>query len=132
VQIDLDALAAKRDELLDSIFAKNGTRGEGERARQLEDFDRKRSLVQAKLEYLAREIESGVSFHSLRHTMTSLLKNAGVNSAVVMDVVGHQSTAISTHYTTIDSDAKRRAIERMPDILNATDGGDGKCTRIDA
>jgi hypothetical protein len=33
-----------------------------------------------------------------------------------MDVVGHQSTAISTHYTTIDSDAKRRAIERMPDI----------------
>jgi hypothetical protein len=35
-----------------------------------------------------------------------------------MDVVGHRSTAISTHYTTIDSDAKRRAIERMPDILN--------------
>jgi hypothetical protein len=41
----------------------------------------------------------------------------GVNSAIVMDVVGHQSTAVSTHYTTIDSEAKRRAIERMPDIL---------------
>jgi integrase len=79
-----------------------------------------------------RRTVHALSFHSLRHTMTSLLKNAGVNSAVVMDVVGHQSTAISTHYTTIDSDAKRRAIERMPDILNATDGGDGKCTRIDA
>jgi hypothetical protein len=43
-----------------------------------------------------------------------------------MDVVGHQSTAISTHYTTIDSDAKRRAIERMPDILNLTHEGNGK------
>jgi integrase len=57
-----------------------------------------------------------LSFHSLRHTTTSILKNAGVNSAIVMDVVSHQSTAISAHYTTIDSDAKRRAIERMPDI----------------
>jgi integrase len=54
----------------------------------------------------------------LRHTTTSILKNAGVNSAIVMDVIGHQSTAISTHYTTIDSDTKRRAIDRMPDVLN--------------
>jgi len=67
-----------------------------------------------------------LSFHSLRHTMTSVLKNCGVNAAVVMDVVGHQSTAISTHYTTIDSDAKRRAIERMPDILNPSHEGSGK------
>jgi hypothetical protein len=54
------------------------------------------------------------------------LKNAGLNSAIVMDVVGHQLTAISTHYTTIDSDAKRRAIERMPNILNLTHEGNGK------
>ena len=37
-----------------------------------------------------------------------------------MDVVGHQSTVISTHHTTINADAKRCAIERMPDILNLT------------
>jgi len=67
-----------------------------------------------------------LSFHSLRHTTTSILKNAGVNSAVVMDVIGHQSTAISTHYTTIDSDTKRRAMERMPDILNLPHEGSGK------
>ena len=67
-----------------------------------------------------------LSFHSLRHTTTSILKNAGLNSAIVMNVVGHQLTAISTHYTTIDSDAKRRAIERMPDILNLTHEGNGK------
>jgi integrase len=79
----------------------------------------------AKEEGSKRRIVHALSFHSLRHTMTSILKNAGVNSAIVMDVVGHQSTAISTHYTTIDSEAKRRAIERMPDILNRTVRGSG-------
>ena len=76
--------------------------------------------LHAKEEGYKRRTVHALSFHSLRHTMTSILKNAGVNSAIVMDVVGHQSTAISTHYTTIDSDANRRAIERMPDILNLT------------
>jgi integrase len=73
-----------------------------------------------------RRTVHALSFHSLRHTTTSILKNAGVKYAIGMDVVGHQSTPISTHYTTIDSDAKRRAIERMPDILNLTHEGNGK------
>jgi hypothetical protein len=67
-----------------------------------------------------RRTVHALSFHSLRHTTTSILKNAGVNSGIVMDVVGHQSTAISTHYTTIDSDAKRRAIERMREAISDT------------
>ena len=57
-----------------------------------------------------------LSFHSLRHTATSFMKSAGVNNAVVMDLVGHQSTAISAHYTTIDQEAKRKAINLMPDV----------------
>jgi len=73
-----------------------------------------------------RRTVHALSFHSLRHTTTSILKNAGVNSAIVMDVVGHQSTTISAHHTTINSDAKRRAIERMPDIPNLTQEGNGK------
>jgi integrase len=43
----------------------------------------------AKVEGSKRRIVHALSFHSLRHTMTSMLKNAGVNSAIVMDVVGH-------------------------------------------
>jgi integrase len=50
-----------------------------------------------------RRTVHALSFHSLRHTTTSILKNAGLNSAIVMDVGGHQLTAIWTHYTTIDS-----------------------------
>jgi hypothetical protein len=35
---------------------------------------------------------------------------------VVMDIVGHDSGAVSAHYTHIDEDAKRAAIARMPAI----------------
>ena len=80
----------------------------------------------AKREGSKRRTVHALSFHSLRHTTTSILKNAVVNGAVVMDVISHQSTAISAHYTTIDSDAKRRAIDRMPDILNPSHEGSGK------
>ncbi len=53
-----------------------------------------------------RRERGGLSFHCLRHTATSLLKNAGVSEAVAMDIIGHDSAAISTHYTHIEDDAK--------------------------
>jgi integrase len=59
---------------------------------------------------------SQISFHSLRHTATSLMKNAGINASVVMDIIGHESEAISAHYTHIDEDTKRRAIAKLPRI----------------
>jgi integrase len=59
---------------------------------------------------------SEVTFHSLRHTATSLLKNAGVSEAVARDIIGHESAAISRHYTHIDEGSKRKALARLPDI----------------
>jgi integrase len=62
--------------------------------------------------------ELGVlSFHCLRHTATSLLKNAGVSDAVARDIIGHDSPAVSAHYTHIDSVTKRKALEAMPDVF---------------
>jgi integrase len=61
-----------------------------------------------------------LSFHSLRHTATSLMKSAGVSNAVAMDVIGHESLIISAHYTTIDCEAKRRAINLMPDVFGGS------------
>ena len=58
-----------------------------------------------------------ISFHSFRHTATSLMKNAGVSEAVVMDIIGHDSTAVSAMYTHIDSAAKRSALDAMPDLF---------------
>jgi integrase len=63
-----------------------------------------------------RRTVSEISFHSLRHTATSLLKNAGVPEAVAMDIIGHDSEAISRHYTHVETDAKRAALRKLPDI----------------
>jgi len=62
-----------------------------------------------------REV-SDISFHSLRHTATSLLKNAGVPEAVAMDIVGHDTAAMSKVYTHIAEDTKRAAIAKLPDL----------------
>ena len=61
-------------------------------------------------------VRSEVTFHSLRHTATSLLKNAGVSEAVARDIIGHESAAISRHYTHIDEGSKRKALAKLPDV----------------
>ena len=64
----------------------------------------------------ARRSFNEVSFHALRHTATSLMKNAGISPAIVQDLIGHDSPEISAHYTHIEESAKRRAIESLPDV----------------
>ena len=65
----------------------------------------------------AKRDVDGLSFHCLRHTATSLLKNAGVSDSVAMDIIGHESAAVSRSYTHIDGETKRAALDKMPDIL---------------
>jgi len=60
--------------------------------------------------------QNDLSFHCLRHTATSLLKNAGVSDVIARDIIGHESEAISQNYTHIDSATKRRALNKMPDV----------------
>jgi integrase len=57
-----------------------------------------------------------LSFHSFRHTATSMLKNAGVSDSVTRDIVGHESQAVSEQYTHIDESTKRAAMEKLPTI----------------
>ena len=57
-----------------------------------------------------------ISFHALRHTATSLMKDAGISPAIVQDIIGHDSPAISAHYTHIGEAAKRQAINAIPDV----------------
>lgn len=76
----------------------------------------KRSHQAGKDGRTARRTTSELSFHSLRHTATSLMKNAGVSPAVVQDIIGHDSAEISAHYTHIESKAKREALDSLPDL----------------
>jgi integrase len=64
----------------------------------------------------ARRQLSELSFHSLRHTATSMMKNAGISPAVVQDIIGHDSAEMNTHYTHIDHETKRKALESLPDL----------------
>jgi hypothetical protein len=49
-------------------------------------------------------------------TATSPLKNAGGPESVAMDIIGHDSAAISRHYTHVEAKAKRRALNKLPSI----------------
>ena len=60
---------------------------------------------------------AGLSFHCLRHTLTSELKNTGATSAIAGDIVGHDSEAMSRNYTKIDLEIKRAALDKLPDLV---------------
>jgi integrase len=64
----------------------------------------------------ARRAFNEISFHALRHTATSLMKNAGISPAIVGDIIGHDSPEVNAQYTHIEESAKRRAIESLPDV----------------
>jgi integrase len=69
-----------------------------------------------------RRTQSAISFHSLRYTATSLLKNAGVSDIVARDIIGHESEAVSRTYTVIDDETKRAALNRLPKVLQPPAG----------
>ena len=57
-----------------------------------------------------------LSFHSLRHAAVSLLKEAGVAQATVMEFVGHDSEQMSQHYTHVGMEALKKAADALPDV----------------
>lgn len=59
---------------------------------------------------------SNLSFHCLRHTAVSMMKDAGIPEAVVMEMVGHDSEQMSHHYTHVGADALTRAAASLPAI----------------
>jgi integrase len=63
----------------------------------------------------AREA-SEISFHSLRHSAVTMLKAAGVSDFMARELVGHESSAVSRHYTHLSTDDKRNALQRVPDV----------------
>jgi integrase len=62
-----------------------------------------------------REV-SKLSFHSLRHTAVSLLKDAGIPEAVVMEMIGHDSEQMSAHYTHVGREALEKAAAALPEV----------------
>lgn len=67
---------------------------------------------------------SELSFHSLRHTATSLLKATGASEAVAREIIGHASSAVSRSYTHIGTDDLRRAVDKLPDVVKLSEATD--------
>jgi integrase len=65
----------------------------------------------------ARET-SEISFHSLRHSAVTMLKASGLSDVFAREIVGHESAAISRHYTHLSTDDLRAAMRRLPDVTN--------------
>ena len=65
----------------------------------------------------ARET-SEISFHSLRHSAVTMLKASGLSDFVAREIVGHESAAVSRHYTHLSTDDLRNAMQRLPDVTS--------------
>ncbi len=64
----------------------------------------------------ARRAASQVSFHALRYTATSLMKNAGISPSIVQDIIGPDSAEMSANYTHVEHSAKKQALAALPDL----------------
>jgi integrase len=64
----------------------------------------------------AKRRTSKLSFHSLRHTAVSLLKDAGIPQATVMELIGHDSEQMSALYTHVGREALEKAAAALPEV----------------
>jgi integrase len=57
-----------------------------------------------------------VGFHSLRHSFVSMCAAKGVQRAVVQELVGHGSPAMTALYEHADEEQKAEAIAQLPTV----------------
>ncbi|MDQ8192358.1 tyrosine-type recombinase/integrase [Roseibacillus persicicus] len=64
-------------------------------------------------------IEVKRSFHSLRHTFTSLLANRDIAPEIRQELTGHTSSEIHQIYTDLGDEVLRDAIGKLPSLSNS-------------
>jgi integrase len=57
-----------------------------------------------------------VGFHSLRHTLVSMMREANAPLSVVENLVGHHSVDMTRHYTHVSELAASNAVALLPDV----------------
>ena len=62
-----------------------------------------------------RSVDS-LSFHSFRHTLTSIMANAGVPVEVRQKFTGHATAEMNQHYTHHEIATLRAAVEKVPTV----------------
>ena len=57
-----------------------------------------------------------VTFHSLRHSLVTMLKATGASNALAQMIVGHDSAAVSARYTHLSADDTADSMSKLPDV----------------
>ena len=57
-----------------------------------------------------------ISFHSFRYTTGGTLRSMGVSEEISMDILGHETEAVHRHYSKASIEAKREALNKLPEI----------------
>ena len=60
-----------------------------------------------------------LSFHSLRHTASTLLRMTGASEAVSREIIGHDSVSVDRGYVHMDSASMQTALDNLPDVTSA-------------
>jgi integrase len=77
---------------------------------------RERRAAAPKAERSTRRMQHELSFHSLRHTVVSMMHSAGVPQAVSETFAGHSSGAVHQLYIHTDRESLQRAADLLPVI----------------
>jgi integrase len=62
-----------------------------------------------------------VTFHSLRHSLVTMLKATGASNALAQMIVGHDSAAVSARYTHLSAQDTADSISKLPDVTAPVD-----------
>jgi integrase len=85
-------------------------------SRQFAELMAKASIDQRQIQLSKNRKFSQLSFHSLRHSFSSALANAGVSADVRMKLTGHKSIDVHQRYTHMQLEPLKKAIAALPGL----------------
>jgi integrase len=80
------------------------------------EVTRERKAAEGAGETSAGRTGRALTFHSLRHTLTSIMHNAGVSVELRQLVTGHASAEMNRHYSHTDPETLRDALGKVPSL----------------
>ncbi len=63
-----------------------------------------------------RRENNELSFHALRHTAATWLRDVGASESVAREIVGHDSESVARQYVHAGKDAMKQAVSALPDV----------------
>jgi integrase len=87
-------------------------------SRQFADLMAKVGLDQRQIQLSKSRKFSQLSYHSLRHSFSSTLANAGISADVRMKLTGHKSIDVHQRYTHMELEPLKQAIALLPRLTD--------------